>query len=206
MPGSTAGIQHHRFQAQGAKDLMTKAGKRYLLGNRGKGYLQTSGMQARFIIFLIFLLIAYSVLLRIFQKLAEIVQLPLFLPITLLTLLVFIGIAGIIYSHTFVGPINRIRRALEQLASGESDVSLRLREADDPTLKDLVRTIGQLCENSRSSRDLIQEVAEDLFKDIAALQESINRGAEKAEIQKHLEVLRRDQELLDKTIKSFGRM
>jgi methyl-accepting chemotaxis protein len=185
---------------------MTKAGKRFLLGSRGKGYLHPSGMQARFIIFLIFLLIAYSVLLRIFQKLAEIVQFPLFLPITLLTLLVFIGIVGIIYSHTFVGPINRIRRALEQLASGESDVSLRLREADDPTLKDLVRTIGHLCENSRSSRALIQEVAEDLFKDIAALQESIHRGAEKSEIQKHLEVLRRDQELLDKTIKSFGRM
>jgi methyl-accepting chemotaxis protein len=185
---------------------MTKPGKRYLLGNRGKGYLQTSGMQARFIIFLIFLLIAYSVLLRIFQKLAEIVQFPLFLPITLMTTLVFIGIAGIIYSHSFVGPINRIRKALEQLAAGENDVSLRLREADDPTLKELVRTIGHLCENSRSSRVLIEEVAEDLFKDIAALQESIDRGAEKSEIQKHFEVLHRDREFLDKTIKSVGRI
>src|SRR5512147_790910 len=100
---------------------MPKTGKRHLIGNRGKGYLQASGMQYRFIIFLIFLLVAYSVLLRVFQKLAEIVQFPLFLPITLVTLLVFIGIVGIIYSHTFIGPINRIRKALEQLASGGDD-------------------------------------------------------------------------------------
>ena len=185
---------------------MTKSGKRNFLGTRGKGYLQTSGMQSRFIIFLIFLLIAYSVLLRIFQKLAEIVQFPLFLPITLLTLLVFVGIIGIIYSHTFIGPINRIRKALEQLAMGEDDVSLRLREADDPALKDLVRTIGRICETSRSSRALMGEVAEGLFKDIAELRESIQRGAEKAEIEKKLEDLRRDQELLDKAIKSSGRM
>ena len=184
---------------------MAKQGKRYFLGTRGKGYLQTSGMQARFIIFLIFLLIAYSFLLRIFQKLAEIVQFPLFLPITLLTLLVFIGIVGIIYSHTFIGPIIRIRKALEQLASGEHDVSLRLREADDPMLKELVRTIGHLCERSRGSRVLVQELSEDLFKDIAALRESIDRGAEKSEIQKKLEAVQRDQELLDKAIKSFGR-
>jgi methyl-accepting chemotaxis protein len=184
---------------------MTKQEKRFFLGNRGKGYLQTSGMQARFIIFLIFLLIAYSFLLRIFQKLAEIVQFPLFLPITLLTLLVFIGIIGIIYSHTFVGPIIRIRKALEQLASGESDVSLRLREADDPMLKELVKTIGRLCESSRGSRVLIEEMAEDLSTDIATLRESIDRGAEKSEIQKQLEDVQRDQELLEKAIKSFGR-
>lgn len=185
---------------------MTRPGKRHFIGNRGKGYLQTSGMQSRFIIFLIFLLIAYSVLLRIFQKLAEIVQFPFFLPITLLTLLVFIGIVGIIYSHTFIGPINRIRNALEQLASGESDVSLRLREADDPTLKELVKTIGRLCETNKSSRVLIGEVAEDLFKDLAELQESLQRGAEKSEIEKKLDDLRRDQELLDKALKSYGRM
>ncbi len=185
---------------------MPKSGKRYFLGSRGKGYLQASGMQSRFIIFLIFLLIAYSVLLRVFQKLAEIVQFPLFLPITLVTLLIFIGIVGIIYSHTFVGPIIRIRKALELLAEGERDVALRLREADDPTLKDLVRTIGRLCENSRGSQVLIQEMADDIFKDIAALQESIQRGAEKSEIQKQLEDLQRDQELLDKAIKSFGKI
>jgi len=184
---------------------MTKQGKRFFLGTRGKGYLQTSGMQVRFIIFLIFLLIAYSFLLRIFQKLAEIVQFPLFLPITLLTLLVFVGIVGIIYSHTFIGPINRIRRALEQLAAGEDDVSLRLREADDPMLKDLVRTIGRLCESGRSSRALVQEMAEEVFKDIATLRESIHRGAENSEIEKQLEVLHQDQELLDKAIKSFGK-
>jgi methyl-accepting chemotaxis protein len=201
----TAGWDLHRFQTPYAKDLMTRPEKRYFLGSRGKGYLQTSGMQLRFIIFLIFLLIAYSVLLRIFQKLAEIVQFPLFLPITLLTLLVFVGIIGIIYSHTFVGPIIRIRKALELLASGENDVSLRLREADDPMLKELVRTIGRLCESSRGSRVLLQELSEDLFKDITALRESIDRGADQSEIRKQLEAVHQDQVLLDKAIKTFGR-
>ncbi|HEY6010297.1 MAG TPA: hypothetical protein VIX18_02410, partial [Nitrospirota bacterium] len=79
-------------------------------------------------------------------------------------------------------------------------------EADDPTLKDLVRTIGRLCESSKSSRVLIGEVAEDLFKDLAELRESLQRGAEKSEIEKKLDDLRRDQELLEKALKSYGRM
>ncbi len=183
---------------------MTQMKKRLLMG-KGKGYLSAAGPQYRFIIFLIFLLISYTILLRVFQKLAEIVQLPIFLPVSLITLLVFIGIVGVLYSHTFVGPIIRIRRALEQLAEGDTDVSLRLRESDDPMLKELVNTITRLCENSRSSHVLIQETAGDLFGEIAALRDSVRRGVDAAEIQKRVDGLHVKQELLDKAIKSFGK-
>ena len=70
---------------------MPKTGKRQIMG-RGKGYLNAAGPQYRFIVFLILLLFAYTFLLRVFQKLAEIVQFPIFLPIALVTLLIFIGI------------------------------------------------------------------------------------------------------------------
>ncbi len=172
---------------------------------KGKGYLVSAGSQYRFIIFLIFLLIGYTILLRVFQKLAEIVQLPVFLPISLMTILIFIGIVGILYSHTFVGPIVRIRKALDRLAEGDTTVTLRLRETDDPMLKELVDSISRLCENSHASHVLIQETVQDLFSEITALQNSIRRGAGSAEIQKHLESLHKKQELAEKAIKKSGK-
>jgi len=180
---------------------MTTPGKRFFMG-KGKGYLNAAGPQYRFIIFLIFLLIAYTILLRVFQKLAEIVQLPVFLPVSLVTLLVFIGIVGVLYSHTFAGPIIRIRRALDRLAEGDTTVNLRLRESDDPMLKDLVASISRLCEHTHNSQSLVKETAQELFKEIAALQDSVHRSAGHADIQKHLDSLRKKQDLLDKAIKA----
>jgi hypothetical protein len=182
---------------------MTKTGTRMLFG-RGKGYLSAAGPQSRFILFLLILLGVYTFLLKVFQKLAEIVQLPVFLPIALITLLFFIGVAGTMYSHTFTGPVVRIRRTLEQMAEGETNVSLRLRDADDPLLKDLVRTISRLCEHSRSSHGMIQETVNDLLADTRMLQEKVQQGADKAVLLEHLNTMCRKHDVLDKAIKSSG--
>jgi hypothetical protein len=179
---------------------MSKSGARHLLG-KGKGYLSDAGAQYRFIIFLIIVLGVYTFLLKVFQKLAEIVQLPVFLPVALITLLFFIGIVGSLYSHRFVGPMVRIRKALDHLAEGDANISLRLRESDDPTLKDLVGSITRLCEHSRNSHSLIQETAKDLFDEIALLQEKIQQGADTAETQKIIDGLLRKKDLLDKAVK-----
>lgn len=178
--------------------------KRQLFG-RGKGHLNAAGPQARFIIFLLLLLGAYTFLLKVFQKLAEIVQFPIFFPIALITLMFFIGIAGTLYSHTFVGPMQRIRRTLEHLSEGDANVSLRLRDSDDPMLKDLVTVITRLCHHSRSSHALIQEAARDLIADIEALREKAGQGVDREDLQKHLEGLRAKQDLLDKAIKACGK-
>lgn len=161
-----------------------------------------AGPQARFIIFLIFLLVAYTLLLRVFQKLAQIVQLPVFLPLSLISLLVFIGIVGTLYSHKFVGPMLRIQRAIENLADGDTSICLRLRASDDPMLQDLVKAISSLCEHSRKTHTLIEDTSKDLFDHIQALQEKIRQGADSAEIQKQLEDVRKKQDLLDTAIKS----
>ncbi len=178
--------------------------KRHLLA-KGKGYFNAAGPQARFIIFLIAVLATYTFILKVFQKLAEILDFPLFFPITLVILFIFISIVGTVYSHKFVGPMSRIRKAIEQLAGGDATVSLRLRESDDPMLKDLVTAIGRLCEHSRDTHSLLQEAAKDLFADIAALQEKIRLGAETAEIRKQMDGVRKKQDLLDKAVKSFGK-
>jgi signal transduction histidine kinase len=183
---------------------MQKTGKR-MLWHRNRGYLHTAGPQFRFILFLILLLISYTILLRVFQKLAEIVQLPIFLPISLIVLLIFIGIGGILYSHTFVGPIIRIRKTLEHMAEGETAVCLRLRDSDDPMLKDLVNSILLVCENSRASQSLIQDASRELFSEITALQNSIHRGADKAELQKHFDEIHKKHGLLEHAIKAFGK-
>ncbi len=189
----------------GREGNMTPQTKKRFFVGKGKGYLNAAGPQYRFIIFLIFLLISYTILLRVFQKLAEIVQLPIFLPVSLITLLIFIGIVGALYSHSIIGPVMRIRRALEQLAEGDTNISLRLRESDDPMLKELVNAITRLCEHRRDFHVLLQETAEELFREVTALQDSVRRGADEAEIQKHLDILRTKQELMDKAIKASGK-
>ena len=183
---------------------MQKTGKRMLL-HKNRGYRHTTGPQFRFILFLILLLISYTVLLRVFQKLAEIVQLPIFLPISLVVLLIFIGIGGILYSHTFVGPIIRIRKTLEHMAEGETAISLRLRDSDDPMLKELVDVILQVCENSGASQLLIQDTSKELFSEITALENSIHRGADKVELQKHFDEIHKKHGLLEQAIKAFGK-
>jgi methyl-accepting chemotaxis protein len=173
--------------------------------SRGKSILSAAGPQSRFILFLVFLLIAYTLLLRVFQKLAAIVELPVFLPIALVTLLLFIGIAGTIYSHRFVGPMARIRQTLEHVAAGDCAVTLRLRENDDPMLKDLVQTITELCDNSRLRHTNIHETAQDLLKAIEALREAIRSGAQLPALQQLAEGIRSRQELFEKALRSLGR-
>jgi methyl-accepting chemotaxis protein len=176
--------------------------RKYL--TRGKGVLSAAGPQARFILFLIFVLVAYTLLLRVFQKLAAIVELPVFLPIALMTLLAFIGIAGTLYSHRFIGPIMRIRRTLEHVAQGDCSVTLRLRDSDDPVLKDLVDTVGQLCERSRQSNQLVQEAARDLSVALTALQDGIAEGLPAQSLQKQMESIRQRQAMLEKAVASLG--
>lgn len=174
--------------------------KRILLG-KDKGYLSAAATQYRFIIFLLITLGVYTFLLKVFQKLAEIVQLSVFFPIALITLLLFIGIVGTMYSHTFAGPLARIRRALDQVAEGDTSISLRLRDSDDPLLKDLVHTITVLCESSRNASAHLHEVSRGLRADIMLLHEKIHNNADKTEVQALVDSLRGKQDLLDKAIK-----
>lgn len=178
---------------------MPNTSKRVLLG-REKGYLSAAGTQYRFIIFLLITLGIYTLLLKVFQKLAEIVQLTVFVPIALITLLLFIGIAGTLYSHTFVGPLARIRRALDQVAEGDTNISLRLRDSDDPQLKDLVHTISALCERSRVTQGLAQEAAAVLRNDIAVLGEKARGGANALEMQTLIASVQSKQVALEKAL------
>lgn len=180
---------------------MPHTGKRVVLG-KGKGYLSMAGPQYRFIIFLLIVLGAYTLLLKVFQKLAEFVQLPVFLPIALVTLLIFIGLVGSMYSHTFVGPLLRIRKALQHLAEGDPHISLRLRDSDDPMLKEIVREITLLCEHNRNAQAVLRESTKDFLKDVTALEELVHQGADKKEITKLLDTIRKKQAPLDKAIKS----
>jgi methyl-accepting chemotaxis protein len=181
---------------------MLEPGKRHFLSRGKKGYLNAVGPQARFIVFLLAVLIIFTIILRIFQKLAEILQLPIFLPLSLITLLLFIGVAGTIYSHKFVGPLVRIRKAIERLAEGDIAISLRLRESDDPMMKDLVKAISRLCEHSRNSHTLIHDTVQDLVADMATLQEKIQQGADKSEILQQIQIVKKRQETLDKAVQS----
>jgi len=184
---------------------MSKTGKKAYAARRGKGHLSAVGPQARFILFLLLVLVAYTFLLKIFQKIAAIVDLPHFIPIALVSLFVFVGIAGGLYSHRFVGPLVRIRKTLEHVASGDCSVSLRLRESDDPMMKDLARTIEGLCEQGRNAHYLVGAAAQDLFHDLAALEEHVRSGAPEGELRKHLDALQKKKDLLEQAIRTMGK-
>jgi hypothetical protein len=83
-------------------------------------------------------------------------------------------------------------------------VTLRLRDSDDPMLKDLVRTIGGLCEQSRNSHRSVHEAAQGLFTDLAALQESIAKGEQGVSLEKQLAAVRQRQAALEKAVQSLG--
>ncbi len=178
---------------------MPTTGKRKFLG-RGKGRLSAAGPQSRFIVFLFTVLIIYTVILRLFQKLAESVPFLLFITIALSILLVFVGVVSAVYSHRFFGPLFRIRRAIEHMAEGDTTIALRLRDSDEPLLRDLVQTIGRLCEHSRSTHAVIRESAQSLFDDIVALREQIHKSEDKTEILQQIDTLTSKLELLGKMI------
>jgi len=180
---------------------MSTISKRSVIG-RGKGYFNAAGPQFRFIVFLILVLMAYTLLLRVFQKFAEILQLPVFLPISLLTLLIFIGVVGTVYSHSFVGPMVRIRKTLEQLALGDSAITLRLRDSDDPMMKDIAEAIRGICDHSRNCHSLIHTAAGDLLAAIRALETAIQRGADKTELMQHAAAAVQKWNVLEQEIQS----
>ena len=173
---------------------------------RGKGYLSAAGPQYRFMFFLFFILLFYTFLLRVFQKLAEILQLPLFFSISLVMLLIFIGIVGTLYSHRFVGPMARIKRSLDELAEGNDSLCLRLRESDDPMLKDLSLSICRLAEHNRNAHTLIRDQAHELFSALQELQQSVRNDANKNVIEQCLDRALKSREQLDRTIKSHGKI
>ena len=189
---------------KGVRVRAMTTGKRHFI-SKGKGYLSAAGPQARFIVFLLVVLILYSIILRVFQKLAEIVQLPIFLPVSLLTLLLFISVAGTVYSHKFVGPLARIRRTVDQIADGDLSVSLRVRESDDPILKDLVSSLSRLCDCSRRSSLARQEALRELEMTVDALRQAVQRGALQQETLPLVEAVRQKQSALEQSCRMPGK-
>lgn len=176
-------------------------GKRRILST-GMGYLSAVGPQARFIVFLFGVLIAYTFILLIFRKLAEILQFPLFFLVALIILVLFIGVVGTLYSHRLTGPLARIKRTIDHLAQGDTSVSLRLRDSDDPILKDLVATINSLCEQSRNSMALMRETAQDLSGAVANLSGAVHRGATDEEIRSQIELVRKKHGLFEQAVRT----
>ena len=176
-------------------------GKRRVLST-GMGYLNAVGPQARFIIFLFGVLIAYTFILLIFRKLAEILQFPFFFLIALIILVFFIGVVGTLYSHRFAGPLTRIKKTIDHLARGDTSVALRLRESDDPILKDLVTSINHLCEQSRNSIALVRETAQDLSRAVADLSGAAHRGATVEELRSQIELVRKKHDLFEQAVRT----
>jgi hypothetical protein len=63
-----------------------------------------------------------------------------------------------------------------------------------------------LSEHSRNSHAILQEYVKDLFQEVSVIQEMVQQGAVKTEIEKHLQELRLKQDMLEKSIKSLCKL
>jgi hypothetical protein len=98
----------------------------------------------------------------------------------------------------------RIRKTLEHVANGDCSVTLRLRDADDPMLKELAKTVGHLCERGRLSHQAVQKAADDLFNDLTVLQEHVRKGAPAGVMLEQMEAIGKKKAVLEKAVKSLG--
>ena len=178
---------------------MTTGKRQYL--SKGMGYVNAAGAQARFIVFLFAVLIAYTFILLIFRKMAEILQFSLFFPIALVVLALFIGIVGTLFSHTFAGPLGRIRKAVDLMASGDTSVSLRLRDTDDPVLKELVAALNRLCDQSRNSQAMALDAAQELSRALAELYRALPAG--EGSCRSQVELVRKQHEQLERALRAL---
>jgi hypothetical protein len=89
------------------------------------------------------------------------------------------------------------------MMAGDLAINLKLRESDEPLLKDLAGSIDLLCEQGRKAHTVIQDAAAVLFNEMQTLSEKIERGAGAAELKGQAENVRKKQELLDRAIRSY---
>ena len=95
-------------------------------------FLINKEFQGRFAAFVITILIGYSFILLLFQKLAKTVSFPLMIPIVFGILIIFIGVASIFYSHRFAGPLFAINRATKEMTKGDLLIKIRPRASTKP--------------------------------------------------------------------------
>lgn len=166
-------------------------------------YFINKEFQGRFAAFVITILIGYSAILLLFQKLARSVSFPLMIPIVFVGLIVFIGVVSIFYSHRLAGPLFAIQRGTKEIAKGDLLIKMHIRKGHNIVFHQIVENINNMTDNLRDTILKMEERVVKLSKETNGLSEKITTGKSKNELALHLNKIQELEKELGDILKTF---
>lgn len=109
--------------------------------------------QGKVTLFIIGILIGYTILLNVFSQLSRSISFSMFFPIVISAIIIFIGLASIFYSHKIAGPLYRLRSVSEKLAAGDLSIRLKFRKGDDPILHEVADHLNKMLNDIQKERE-----------------------------------------------------
>lgn len=166
-------------------------------------YLINKEFQGRFAAFVIAVLIGYSAILLLFQKLARSVSFPLMIPIVFVGLIVFVGVASMFYSHRLAGPLFAIQRGTKEIAKGDLLIKLQMRKGHNIVFHQIVENINNLTDNLHDTVMKMEDKVVKLSKETRGLSEKMIIGESKKELTLHLNKIQELEKELGDILKTF---
>ncbi len=166
-------------------------------------YLINKEFQGRFAAFVITILIGYSFILLVFQKMAKSVSFPLMIPIVFGILIIFIGVASIFYSHRFAGPLFAINRATKEMSKGDLLIRIFIRKEHNIIFHQIADNINNITDNFRETALKMEEKLILLSKETHGLAEKIASGKSKNELASQMEKVVKIEKELQAALKPF---
>lgn len=161
-------------------------------------FLINKELQLRFVAFVIIILIGYSSILLIFQKLAKLLLFPLMIPLVFGGLIIFIGIVSIFYSHRIAGPLFAIQRTLKEISEGELLTEVHIRKEHHSIFHQITENINKITENYRILVLKMDKRLNILLKETQSLSEKVKNGESKDKITVQVqEMLKMEKELTE---------
>ncbi len=166
-------------------------------------FLINKEFQGRFAAFVITILIGYSFILLLFQRLSKSVSFPLMIPIVFGILIIFIGVASIFYSHRFAGPLFAINRVTKEMTKGDLLIKLFIRKEHNIIFHQIADNLNNISNNFRESVLNMEEKLILLSKETQSLSEKIANSKSKNEFAPQMEKILKIEKELEATLKPF---
>ncbi len=148
-----------------------------------RSYFINRVLQGRVILFVIGILIGYTILLNFFSQLSRSVSLSVFFPIVVVIITIFIGLSSIFYSHKIAGPLYRLKNLSTKLAEGDLSTRLKFRKGDDQIFHEVANHFNQMLDDIQKREDKLADSFMELSKGINKLiEEAGNRSLSKEEM------------------------
>lgn len=108
-------------------------------------------LQGRFMGYTVIILVLYSLFLLFIQKLYTMMVLPILFLIAVVGILLIILLPSMFFTHRFFGPLSRLERHAQLMASRDLSQKVRLRRGDNEAIRRLADCFNSLSQNLKES-------------------------------------------------------